>query len=643
MKNYGYLKAACITPVVSIADVDANRKAIQKLLQALDKDVRLAVFPELSLCGYTCQDLLYQSVLLDECLAALKTLRDENESEAIIAIGLPVRQGNHLFNCAAFLYKHKLLGIVPKTYVPNYNEFYEKRWFSSSTQRLGDTISLFGETIPFTENLLIHDVTSEAIIAGELCEDLWVPVPPSTRHVCHGANVIVNLSASNEIIGKSDYRKTLITTHSAKTMCGYVYTSAGVSESTSDLVFSGHDIIADNGTIISESEILKEEHILYGEIDLEKCRSERMKFQTALELQDTQPYTEVCIQTASITSPLQLARSISPYPFVPSDPTRRSSRCMQILNMQAAGLSQRLKKIHCEHLLIGISGGLDSTLALIVASMAFERIKLPSKNIIAVTMPGFGTTKRTQGNSHKLMEALHTTSREIFIHDACQQHFQDIGHDASLQDITYENTQARERTQILMDLANAYNGIVLGTGDLSELALGWCTYNGDHMSMYAVNASIPKTLVRYLVETYAEAMQEQGRSDIAAVLRDICATPVSPELLPPKDNGEIAQITEDSIGSYDYHDFFLYHMLRNGYAPAKILELACIAFGTEKREAIINTMQTFYRRFFSQQFKRNCLPDGVKIGSICLSPRGDWRMPSDASAALWLRQVAALK
>lgn len=643
MKNYGYLKAACITPVVSIADVDANRKAIQRLLQALDKDVRLAVFPELSLCGYTCQDLLYQSVLLDECLAALKTLRDENESEAIIAIGLPVRQGNHLFNCAAFLYKHKLLGIVPKTYVPNYNEFYEKRWFSSSTQRLGDTISLFGETIPFTENLLIHDVTSEAIIAGELCEDLWVPVPPSTRHVCHGANVIVNLSASNEIIGKSDYRKTLITTHSAKTMCGYVYTSAGVSESTSDLVFSGHDIIADNGTIISESEILKEEHILYGEIDLEKCLSERMKFQTALELQDTQPYTEVCIQTAPITSPLQLARSISPYPFVPSDPTLRSSRCIQILNMQAAGLSQRLKKIHCEHLLIGISGGLDSTLALIVASMAFERIKLPSKNIIAVTMPGFGTTKRTQGNSHKLMEALHTTSREIFIHDACQQHFQDIGHDASLQDITYENTQARERTQILMDLANAYNGIVLGTGDLSELALGWCTYNGDHMSMYAVNASIPKTLVRYLVETYAEAMQEQGRSDIAAVLRDICATPVSPELLPPKDNGEIAQITEDSIGSYDYHDFFLYHMLRNGYAPAKILELACIAFGAEKREAIINTMQTFYRRFFSQQFKRNCLPDGVKIGSICLSPRGDWRMPSDASAALWLRQVAALK
>ncbi len=643
MKNYGYLKAACITPVVSIADVDANRKAIQRLLQALDKDVRLAVFPELSLCGYTCQDLLYQSVLLDECLAALKTLRDENESEAIIAIGLPVRQGNHLFNCAAFLYKHKLLGIVPKTYVPNYNEFYEKRWFSSSTQRLGDTISLFGETIPFTENLLIHDVTSEAIIAGELCEDLWVPVPPSTRHVCHGANVIVNLSASNEIIGKSDYRKTLITTHSAKTMCGYVYTSAGVSESTSDLVFSGHDIIADNGAIISESEILKEEHILYGEIDLEKCRSERMKFQTALELQDTQPYTKVCIQTAPITSPLQLARSISPYPFVPSDPTLRSSRCMQILNMQAAGLSQRLKKIHCEHLLIGISGGLDSTLALIVASMAFERIKLPSKNIIAVTMPGFGTTKRTQGNSHKLMEALHTTSREILIHDACQQHFQDIGHDASLQDITYENTQARERTQILMDLANAYNGIVLGTGDLSELALGWCTYNGDHMSMYAVNASIPKTLVRYLVETYAEAMQEQGRSDIAAVLRDICATPVSPELLPPKDNGEIAQITEDSIGSYDYHDFFLYHMLRNGYAPAKILELACIAFGTEKREAIINTMQTFYRRFFSQQFKRNCLPDGVKIGSICLSPRGDWRMPSDASAALWLRQVAALE
>lgn len=643
MENYGYFKTACITPAVQIGDVAANRKAMQRLLHSLDSDVRLAVFPELSLCGYTCQDLLYQNLLLDACLDGLKTLLDENDSEAILAVGLPVRQGNHLFNCAAFLYKHKLLGIVPKTYVPNYNEFYEKRWFADSSQRIGDTITLFQETIPFTENLLIHDTCSEAVIAADVCEDLWVPIPPSTRHVSHGANVIVNLSASNETIGKSEYRKALLMIHSAKNMCGYVYASAGVSESTSDLVFSGHDIIADNGSIISESEILEEEHILYGEIDLEKCRSERLKFQTAMQLQDDLPYTQVYVHTAPVSSRLQLTRSITPYPFVPSDPAQRSKRCMQILNMQAAGLSQRMKKIHCERLIIGISGGLDSTLALLVASMAFERIGLNSSNIIGVTMPGFGTTKRTHGNSHRLMEAMHISLKEISIHDACSQHFQDIEHDPALLDITYENTQARERTQILMDLANKYNGIVLGTGDLSELALGWCTYNGDHMSMYAVNASIPKTLVRYLVKTYAEDMRHKGRTDIARVLDDICATPVSPELLPPKDNGEIAQITEDSIGSYDYHDFFLYHMLRNGYAPAKILELAVLAFGKEKRMDIIHTMRTFYRRFFTQQFKRNCLPDGVKVGSICLSPRGDWRMPSDASAALWLNQVDDLK
>ncbi len=643
MENYGYFKVACITPAVQIADVKANRKTMQKLLHSLPPDVRLAVFPELSLCAYTCQDLLYQNLLLDECLAALKTLRDENDSEAILAIGLPIQQGNHLFNCAAFLYKHDILGIVPKTYVPNYNEFYEKRWFADSQQRMGDTILLFGKPVPFTANLLIRDETSEAVIAADLCEDLWVPIPPSTRHAAHGANVIVNLSASNETIGKSEYRKALITTHSAKNMCGYVYTSAGVSESTSDLVFSGHDIIADNGTIISESRILEEEHILYGEIDLEKCRSERLKFQTALQVADSCTYTEVVVRTAPITQPLQLTRSISPYPFVPREEAQRSKRCMQILQMQAAGLTQRLKKINCTQLIIGISGGLDSTLALLVAHMAFETLSLPSQGILGVTMPGFGTTKRTRGNSHKLMAALHTSVKEIFIHDACEQHFKDIGHDFRQHDITYENTQARERTQILMDLANAYNGIVLGTGDLSELALGWCTYNGDHMSMYGVNASIPKTLVRYLVKTYAQDMREKGRLDIADVLDDICATPVSPELLPPTENDEIAQITEDAIGSYAYHDFFLYHMLRNHYAPAKIYKLAQLAYPQEERKKILATMRIFYHRFFTQQFKRNAMPDGVKVGSICLSPRGDWRMPSDASAAAWIRQVDALQ
>lgn len=643
MENYGYFHVACITPAVQIADVETNRKTMQRLLHTLRLDIRLAVFPELSLCAYTCQDLLYQNLLLDDCLAALKALRDENESEAILAVGLPLRQGNHLFNCAAFLYKHDILGIVPKTYVPNYNEFYEKRWFSDSEQRMLDTISLFGKSVPFTPNLLIHDETSGAVIAAEVCEDLWVPIPPSTRHAGHGANVIVNLSASNETVGKSEYRKAIITTHSAKNMCGYVYTSAGVSESTSDLVFSGHDIIADNGTIISESEILEEEHILYGEIDLEKCRSERLKFHTAMQIQDSCTYTEVTIRTAPITQPLQLMRDISPYPFVPGEEAQRSKRCMQILHMQAAGLAQRLKKINCTQLIIGISGGLDSTLALLVAHMAFERLGLNSKGILAVTMPGFGTTRRTRGNSHKLMAALHTSVKEISIHDACEQHFHDIGHDPKQLDITYENTQARERTQILMDLANTYNGIVLGTGDLSELALGWCTYNGDHMSMYGVNASIPKTLVRHLVKTYAQEMRKTEKTDIADVLDDICATPVSPELLPPKADDEIAQITEDAIGSYAYHDFFLYHMLRNHYAPAKILKLAVLAFPQEERKVILDTMRIFYRRFFTQQFKRNAMPDGVKVGSICLSPRGDWRMPSDASAAAWIRQVNDLQ
>lgn len=639
MENYGYFHVACITPAVQIADVETNRKTMQRLLHTLRPDIRLAVFPELSLCAYTCQDLLYQNLLLDDCLAALKALRDENESEAILAVGLPLRQGNHLFNCAAFLYKHDILGIVPKTYVPNYNEFYEKRWFSDSEQRMLDTISLFGKSVPFTPNLLIHDETSGAVIAAEVCEDLWVPIPPSTRHAGHGANVIVNLSASNETVGKSEYRKAIITTHSAKNMCGYVYTSAGVSESTSDLVFSGHDIIADNGTIISESEILEEEHILYGEIDLEKCRSERLKFHTAMQIQDSCTYTEVTIRTAPITQPLQLMRDISPYPFVPGEEAQRSKRCMQILHMQAAGLAQRLKKINCTQLIIGISGGLDSTLALLVAHMAFERLGLNSKGILAVTMPGFGTTRRTRGNSHKLMAALHTSVKEISIHDACEQHFHDIGHDPKQLDITYENTQARERTQILMDLANTYNGIVLGTGDLSELALGWCTYNGDHMSMYAVNTSIPKTLVRHLVRYYADTC---GDDRLSEILLDILDTPVSPELLPPKD-GKISQKTEDLVGPYELHDFFLYYMLRAGYEPDKIFRIAVQTFdGVYDREVILKWLKNFYRRFFMQQFKRSCLPDGPKVGTVAVSPRGDLRMSSDSCVRIWMDQVEKL-
>lgn len=642
MNTYGYIKTACATPELVIGDVKANIEELLQISKQVDPDVRILVFPELCLCGYTCQDLFYQSLLQKQVVEGLFQLTAENESEAILVVGCPLRQGNHLFNCAVFIHQHQILGIVPKTYLPNYNEFYEKRWFSSANERTSDTITLLDTQIPFTPDLLIHDTTSNAIIAADICEDLWVPIPPSTLHCLHGANVIVNLSASNETIGKSDYRRTMIKAHSAKCMCGYLYASAGKDESTSDLVFSGHALIMDNGYLINESLFNANQKLTYGEIDLEKCNNDRMRFSTYMQRNDTKTYQTILCQSKPLSNRITFTRKISPYPFVPSDTADRKKRCQEILNIQATALAQRLKKIHCDKLVIGISGGLDSTLALIVADKAFQMNQFDPKGILAVTMPGFGTTKRTHQNSTSLMQALGTTIMEVDIRKACEQHFSDIDHDPSLLDVTYENVQARERTQILMDLANKHNAIVLGTGDLSELALGWCTYNGDHMSMYAVNASIPKTLVRYLVSAFSEEMREQQRQDIADILDDICDTPVSPELLPPKENGEIAQITENSIGSYDYHDFFLYHMLRNAYTPSKIYMLACIAFGEEKQMVIKDTMKTFYRRFFSQQFKRNCMPDGVKVGSVCLSPRGDWRMPSDASASMWLNEVEKL-
>lgn len=642
MNTYGYIKTACATPELVIGDVKANVEELLQISKHVDPDVRLLVFPELCLCGYTCQDLFYQSLLLEQVVQGLFRFAAENESEAILVVGCPLRQGNHLFNCAVFIHQHQILGIVPKTYLPNYNEFYEKRWFSSANERISDTITLLNTQIPFTPDLLIHDTTSKAIIAADICEDLWVPIPPSTLHCLHGANVIVNLSASNETIGKSDYRRTMIKAHSAKCMCGYLYASAGKDESTSDLVFSGHALIMDNGYLINESLFNANQKLTYGEIDLEKCNNDRIRFSTYMQRNDTKTYKIILCQSKPLSDRITFTRKISPYPFVPSDTADRKKRCQEILNIQATALAQRLKKIHCDKLVIGISGGLDSTLALIVADKAFQMNQYDPKGILAVTMPGFGTTKRTHQNSTSLMQALGTTIMEVDIRKACEQHFSDIDHDPSLLDVTYENVQARERTQILMDLANKHNAIVLGTGDLSELALGWCTYNGDHMSMYAVNASIPKTLVRYLVSAFSEEMSVKQRQDIADILDDICDTPVSPELLPPKENGEIAQITENSIGSYDYHDFFLYHMLRNAYSPSKIYMLACIAFGEEKQTIIKETIKTFYRRFFSQQFKRNCMPDGVKVGSVCLSPRGDWRMPSDASASMWLNEVEKL-
>ena len=642
MQNYGYFKVACATPSLTIGDVHANTQEILHIISTCDQDVRLIVFPELSLCGYTCQDLLYENILMDSMEEAIFKICQENTSDAIIVIGCALRQYNHLYNCAVFIHQHSILGIVPKTYLPNYNEFYEKRWFSSADSCIDDDIYLHGQRIPFSSRILIHDETSGAIIGADICEDLWVPIPPSTYHTLHGANVIVNLSASNETIGKKEYRRNMILSHSTKCMCGYVYASAGIDESTSDLVFSGHAIIADNGYLVHESEIFHRNKLTYGEIDLEKLKNDRLRFSTYMELSEKKDYQFITCQTKPVTQKLELIRTIDPYPFVPKDEAVRKDRCMDILHMQATGLAQRLKKINCSQLIIGISGGLDSTLALIVAKIAFDMNGYDTKGILAVTMPGFGTSERTLHNAQALMEALHTTQKNIDIRKACELHYKDIEHDATSLDITFENVQARERTQILMDLANQHHGIVLGTGDLSELALGWCTYNGDHMSMYAVNASIPKTLIRYLLVTYAHYCRIQSDQKLADILDDICDTPVSPELLPPKENGEIAQITEDAIGSYTYHDFFLYHMLRNHFSPDKIYQLALLAFGEAHKADIKSTLKTFYHRFFTQQFKRNCMPDGVKVGSVCLSPRGDWRMPSDASADLWLKEVEQL-
>ncbi|RGC45061.1 NAD(+) synthase [Absiella sp. AM29-15] len=642
MQNYGYFKVACATPALTIGDVHANTQEILHIISTCDQDVRLIVFPELSLCGYTCQDLLYENILMDSMEEAIFKICQENTSDAIIVIGCALRQYNHLYNCAVFIHQHSILGIIPKTYLPNYNEFYEKRWFSSADSCIDDDIYLHGQRIPFSSRILIHDETSGAIIGADICEDLWVPIPPSTYHTLHGANVIVNLSASNETIGKKEYRRNMILSHSTKCMCGYVYASAGIDESTSDLVFSGHAIIADNGYLVHESEIFHRNKLTYGEIDLEKLKNDRLRFSTYMELSEKKDYQFITCQTKPVTQKLELIRTIDPYPFVPKDEAVRKDRCMDILHMQATGLAQRLKKINCSQLIIGISGGLDSTLALIVAKIAFDMNGFDTKGILAVTMPGFGTSERTLHNAQALMEALHTTQKNIDIRKACELHYKDIEHDATSLDITFENVQARERTQILMDLANQHHGIVLGTGDLSELALGWCTYNGDHMSMYAVNASIPKTLIRYLLVTYAHYCRMQSDQKLADILDDICDTPVSPELLPPKENGEIAQITEDAIGSYTYHDFFLYHMLRNHFSPDKIYQLALLAFGETHKADIKSTLKTFYHRFFTQQFKRNCMPDGVKVGSVCLSPRGDWRMPSDASADLWLKEVDQL-
>lgn len=641
-KDFEYIRVAACVPEVKIANPMYNVNEIISLSKkaAEEHNAKVILFPELSITGYTCADLFNQKTLTDGAEKALQHLLQNTKSlNSVIAVGMPVKADNQLFNCALLIKDGKILGAVPKTFIPNYNEFYEKRWFASSVSRLSSCINLCGQQVPFNENMLFKDKESSLIIGIDVCEDLWVNVAPSSYHTIFGANLILNLSASNETIGKLNYRRDIVKTQSSKCITAYAYSSAGQSESTTDVVFSGHAMIAENGVLLEEDRFI-DNSIIYADIDLEKIYNDRVKFNTYMGKYDNRNYQYVEF-SLGCNENIELEREVDPKPFVPQDDQERGHRCEEILNMQSAGLYQRLKKINCKKAVVGISGGLDSTLALLVTVEAFKKLDQPLSNIIAVTMPGFGTTDRTYNNAIILMKELGVTLKEISIKDACIQHFRDIEHNIDIHDITYENVQARERTQILMDISNKENGIVVGTGDLSELALGWCTYNGDHMSMYGVNSSIPKTLVKYIVKWYAD---EKTDGKVKEALLDVFDTPVSPELLPPDNEGNIQQFTEKSVGSYDLNDFFLYNMIRNAYKPSKIYYLAKIAFeGIFDDQVILETLNKFYKRFFTQQFKRSCMPDGVKVGSVSLSPRGDWRMPSDASYELWINELENLK
>ena len=634
----GFIKAAAGTPDIRVADCEYNRAQITELMdRAYAGGVRVLVLPELCITGYTCQDLFFQQELLDGALEALGAIREHSAGmDMLISVGCPVRFRGELYNCAVIMINGSILGVVPKKFLPNYNEFYEKRHFAAAAEGEFD-IELFGEKVPFGLGLLFEcRQLPELVFAAELCEDLWAAEPPSIALALGGATVIANLSASNEVIGKDAYRRELVSGQSARLLCGYIYASAGSGESTQDLVFSGHDIIAENGLILAESRLYST-GLTVTEIDVKKLAAERRRNTSFIggirpgmrRVAFDMPLTET-----------ELTRTVVRTPFVPQTSAEKDKRCEDILAMQAHGLEKRVRHTNAKTLVIGISGGLDSTLALLVCVEAMKLLGRPASDILAVTMPCFGTTKRTRSNAERLCELLGTQLRVIDIAASVKQHFKDIGHDESNHNVVYENGQARERTKILMDLANAENGMVVGTGDLSELALGWATYNGDHISMSGVNASVPKTLVRHIVKYYAGTVENQELSD---VLMSIYDTPVSPELLPADENGNIAQITEDLVGPYELHDFFLYNGIRWGFPPKKVFRLALYAFGDSyDRETILKWLRTFYRRFFSQQFKRSCLPDGVKVGSVTLSPRGDWRMPSDASSALWLKELEQL-
>ena len=630
----GYLKVATITPMVRVADVEFNTKEICNCIdEALAKKIKLLVFPELCITGYSCQDLFFQNQLLQRALEGLqKIVKHSQGADALIFVGLPLAIEGKLYNVAAAICNGQILGIVPKTYLPGYNEFYETRHFHSGRD-LNTMIRIGEMEVRACTDIIFECRQMPSLrVSSELCEDLWVPESPSIRHCKAGATVIVNLSASNEIIGKGRYRRSLVSAQSARLVCAYLYASAGPGESTQDVVFSGHNLIAENGTILAESERFIK-NMTISDIDLEYIEAERRRM-TTFEPDCSSQYTKIEF-TLNIEE-TRLSRYIDPNPFVPSIEQEREYRCNEILTIQAMGLRKRIEHIGCKKVVIGISGGLDSTLALLVTAKAFDYLDLERIGIIAVTMPGFGTTDRTYDNAVMLIRQIGASFKEVNISKAVRQHFDDIGQDENVHDVTYENSQARERTQILMDIANKENGIVIGTGDLSELALGWATYNGDHMSMYAVNCSIPKTLVRYLVKYYADTSDDL---DLKKTLYDILDTPVSPELLPP-DGDKIMQKTEDLVGPYELHDFFLYHMLRLSQSPSKIYRLAKLAFADVYTEdVILKWEKTFYKRFFSQQFKRSCLPDGPKVGSVAVSPRGDLRMPSDACVNTWLEQI----
>lgn len=646
--NYGFVKVACVSPCLKVADCKFNgEQIVNSAIGASQKGAKIIVFPELSITGYTCGDLFFQQTLK---LSAEKTLSEiikkTENLNSLIFVGIPLSRTEGIFNCAAAIFKGKLLALYAKSFLPNYAEFYERRHFTPFLQNQKTQFINFAnfENIPFGTDILIQDEKNpELSISCEICEDLWVPLPPSTRHVLAGATIIANLSAGNEIIGKADYRRSLVKSHSARLICAYLYANAGKDESTQDMIFGGHNLISENGTILSQSELFSNQTI-FADIDFERICQERRKttsfgFSVNHNVLNSDYVTiKINLQNEQITN---FERFIEAHPFVPSDKEKRTQRCLEVVNLQSQGLAKRFRHINCHSAVVGLSGGLDSTLALLITCKAFDFCKIDRSKITAITMPCFGTTDRTYKNACILAKECGVSLKEIKIENSVRQHFKDIGQDENCHDVTYENAQARERTQILMDYANKTNGIVIGTGDLSELALGWCTYNGDQMSMYGVNSSIPKTLVRFLVEWFATESEDSKNKNFSEVLKDILATPVSPELLPPK-NGTISQVTEDLVGPYELHDFYLYYLLRFGFSPKKVLFLAENTNLPYSKETKIKWLKIFYKRFFSQQFKRSCMPDGAKVGTINLSPRGDWRMPSDAMATAWLDEIENL-